>query len=248
MIIFSLVKFRYISTLVTLLMTLQMSACGTEEFLTAVAPDLGTGSEPVTEIVGNHTAIISGDVSGSVTEDADPNNNLLEVSGTLSITDPDIDEAAFKPKTVYGDYGELTIFDNGHWIYTADNNHDDIQNLTSSTTLTESLPINSVDGTPLTIVITIFGTDENNATANITLSWNAPNQREDNSILSFNDIKNYTIYYGTVQGQHPRKTPPVNGTHHTITGLPVGTWYFVVTTTDIDGRESQHSTEVAITI
>ncbi len=248
MIIFRLFKFRFISTLVTLLMTLQMSACGTEEFLTAVAPDLGSGSIPVTEAVNNHAAIITGDNNGSVTEDIDLNNGQLETGGTLTITDLDAGEDTFISKTINGSYGKLIINAAGNWIYAADNSQTAIQNLVAGKTLTDSLIINSADGTPHIIAITILGADENNATANITLSWNAPVQREDNSTLAANEIKKYTIHYGTTSGQHTEQSIAFEATTYTITGLPVGTYYFVLTTTDTDGRVSAYSEEVAITI
>ncbi len=252
MIIFPLVKipfkFRFISTLITLIMTLQMSACGTEEFLTAVAPNLGSGSEPVTEIADNHAALISGVDSASVTEDVNPNSANLEVGGTLEITDPDTGEAAFSEKTVTGIYGKLTITSAGTWSYTADNNQSAIQSLAGGTTLIDNLIISSVDGTLHTITITIFGADENNTTANITLSWNVPVQREDNSTLALDEIEKHTIYFGTTSGQYTNQAS-TNSDAHIITGLLVGTtYYFVITTTDTDGRESQHSTEVPITI
>ena len=44
MIIYRLPKLRFVSTLIILFLTLQISACGTEEFLTAVAPDIGSST------------------------------------------------------------------------------------------------------------------------------------------------------------------------------------------------------------
>lgn len=50
-IIFRLLKLRFTSTLITLLMTLQLAACNTEDFLSAIAPGIGSGS--TTEVVNN---------------------------------------------------------------------------------------------------------------------------------------------------------------------------------------------------
>lgn len=200
-----------------------------------------------TDETPNTPALISGDSSGSVTEDSNLNNNMLEVAGKLVITDPDTNEERFVSKTVSGDFGSLSITTAGNWVYRADNSQSAIQNLANGESLTDNLTINSVDGTSHTITITISGMDESTATGDVTLSWAAPTQREDNSALAINDIARYTIYYGTTSGQHSSQTTTTSDSH-TITGLPVGTYYFAITTTDTDGRESQHSTEIAITI
>ncbi len=112
-------------------------------------------------IVTNQAAIISGVDTGNVTEDNDPDgNNLLEIANTLNITDSDSGEAAFIAKTHTGKYGHLVIATTGKWSYAADNNQSNIQNLTSSDQLNDSLIVSSVDGTTHTVVITISGVDE----------------------------------------------------------------------------------------
>ena len=84
--------------------------------------------------------------------------------------------------------------------------------------------------------------------AEITLSWVAPAKREDNSALSLSAIAGYKVYYGTTQGQYTDSTTINDGTaaDYTFTGLPAGTYYFVVTTIDTEGRESQYSSVVTI--
>ena len=88
-----------------------------------------------------------------------------------------------------------------------------------------------------------------NTPADITLSWVAPAEREDNSALSLSAIAGYKVYYGTTQGQYPNSVAINDGTAvaYTFTGLPAGTYYFVVTTIDTDGRESQYSAVVTLT-
>jgi len=199
----------------------------------------------------NNPAIISGTNTGSVTEDVDPNNNnLLEVSGKLNITDPDAGEAAFIATTFNGNYGGLTINTAGNWSYATINTQAAIQNLTTGATLTDSVTISSIDGTTHTIIITIFGVDENTTTANITLSWVAPVAREDNSALSLSAIAGYKIYYGTTPGQYPNSASINDGsaTDYVFNDFSSATYYFVVTTIDTDGRESQYSSEVIFTI
>ncbi len=204
-----------------------------------------TGTPP------NNPAVISGTNTGNVTEDVDPNNNnLLEVSGQLNITDPDAGEAAFIATTYNGNYGGLTINAAGNWSYAASNTQTSIQNLATGATLTDNLTISSVDGTTHVVTITIIGVDENVATANITLSWTPPVEREDNSALSLSAIAGYKIYYGTTPGQYPNSATINNSaaTGYTLNNLSSATYYLVVTTIDTSGRESQHSSEVMLAI
>ena len=161
MIISQLLKHNFTSTLIALLLTLQMSACTTEEFAATVTDAIDTGTITGPNI--NSTVVISGVDSGSVIEDVDPNgDNLLEVGGKLNITDSGTGDAAFITEAVSGDYGSLTIDAAGIWNYTADNNQAVIQNLTSSATLTDSLIVSSVNGITHAVVVTIMGADETN--------------------------------------------------------------------------------------
>ena len=200
-------------------------------------------------------AVISGVNTGSVTEDIDPDNdNLLEIDGKLNITDSDAGEAAFieiAHNGNHGDYGQLVISAEGNWRYYVDNNQTVIQNLVSGATLTDNLTVRSIDGTAHKVVITIQGANESsNTVADVSLSWVAPAEREDNSGISLSEIAGYKIYYGTSQGQYPNKITINDGTAvgHTFTDFHAGNYYFVVTTLDTNGRESRYSTEVVITI
>ena len=118
----------------------------------------GTTEDIVITINGvNDAAQISGDDSGSVTEDA---ASTLTTSGALSITDTDADEASFTAETVTGTYGSLTIDADGNWSYSADNSQSDIDSLGNGDTLTDTLQVRSVDGTTHDVVITINGTND----------------------------------------------------------------------------------------
>ena len=242
---------RFTSTLFILLATLQITACGTEELATAISPDIG--SNPATEITNasNSAAIIYGVDTGSIIEDVDPDNDgLLEVTGKLSIIDNDGSESTFLAKRTTGNYGTLEIDTEGNWNYAANNSQNSIQNLNSNETLTDNITVSSTDGTIHTIEITIIGVDENVATANITLSWIPPAEREDNSSLSLSAIAGYKIYYGTTPGQYPNSTTVNDGsaTGYTLNNLSSATYYLVVTTIDTSGRESQYSSEVILAI
>ena len=93
-------------------------------------------------------------------------------------------------------------------------------------------------------------TDNNNTVADINLSWAAPSAREDNSSISLSEIAGYHVFYGKTQGQYTDSISINDGTttSYTLANLPAGTYYFVVTTLDTEGRESQFSPEVVIVI
>jgi len=101
-----------------------------------------------------------------------------------------------------------------------------------------------------TVTATDTVTDNNSTTADINLSWAAPVEREDNAPISLSEIAGFKVYFGTVQGQYTNNIVINDGSAvgHTLTSLPVGdTYYFVLTTLDTEGRESQFSPEVVIT-
>jgi len=83
-------------------------------------------------------------------------------------------------------------------------------------------------------------------TGSLSLSWTAPVARADGTALSLSEIAGYTVYYGTSAGDYSNSID-VNGvssTSVTITSLPVGTYYVVATTRDLNGRESLRSSMV----
>jgi len=80
----------------------------------------------------------------------------------------------------------------------------------------------------------------------ITLQWSAPVTRTDGSPLSLSEIDGYRIYYGVSTGNYPSAIDVADGTAQavTITDMPVGTYYLVMTTVDISGNESAYSSMV----
>ena len=89
--------------------------------------------------------------------------------------------------------------------------------------------------------------------ADAALTWVAPVERIDNTALSETEIGSFKVYYGTATGDYKdvvsvnrvdaNSATPLNLTLTLPTGF---TYYFVVTTVDLDGRESVYSTEVSI--
>ena len=99
---------------------------------------------------------------GLVLEDSPTQANI---TGTLSNTDPDSEESSYQapsPADLIGSYGTWT-FDNtsGDWSYSLDNSNADIQALADGDSLTDSLIIQSSDGTgSQTITVIIHGTND----------------------------------------------------------------------------------------
>jgi hypothetical protein len=100
------------------------------------------------------------------------------------------------------------------------------------------------------INITTTATTTEPTASDVNLSWTAPSAREDESPISLSEIAGYKIYYGTTQGDYRSNIDINDGSAegHTFIDFPAGTYYFVITTYDTEGRESQFSSEVIISI
>ena len=128
-----------------------------------LAFDVSDGTASVADAIdfkvlaGPDAAIISGDDTATLNEDAAA---TLITSGALSVSDPDAGEAGFNAETVSGTYGSLTIDASGNWSYSADNNQNAIQALGDGSQLTDTIRVQSVDGTTHDVVITINGTND----------------------------------------------------------------------------------------
>ncbi|QFT36416.1 MULTISPECIES: VCBS domain-containing protein [unclassified Vibrio] len=125
-------------------------------------------------------ATISGVDTGSVTEDRNVHpsvqgnySNKLEAQGHLTAIDPDAGESGFDYHTLisapshpnWAPYrsalgGELEIDQQGRWHYYIDNRKSEVQSLGVGETLTDTVTIQSKDGTPHVITLTINGTND----------------------------------------------------------------------------------------
>lgn len=106
----------------------------------------------------NDTALITnGNANASVAEDG-----ATVTGGVLTVTDKDAGEAAFKPvadAALTGTYGHFTFnTQSGGWSYTLDNASAAVQALGAGETKTESLTVQSLDGTSHVINVTVNGT------------------------------------------------------------------------------------------
>jgi hypothetical protein len=86
----------------------------------------------------------------------------------------------------------------------------------------------------------------------VTLTWDAPTTYTDASPLDpLTGLSTYKIYYGTAPNMYTQVVTIANPGTTTITeslNLAGGTYYFVVTTVDISGAESNYSNEAIKTI
>ncbi|PMG98350.1 VCBS domain-containing protein [Vibrio lentus] len=135
-------------------------------------------------------AVITGVDTGDVHENRNPDmspdfaqsgmahltNSMIHVEGQLTIIDPDTGENSFDSKgigyTYHGKYGHLILNTDGKWFYgvatgTADVNGglttnvgSTIDQLGANETLTDTITIQSKDGTTHDIVITIHGDND----------------------------------------------------------------------------------------
>jgi hypothetical protein len=83
-------------------------------------------------------------------------------------------------------------------------------------------------------------------TGSFSLSWTAPVTRSDGTPLSLADIAGFRIYYGDSSGNYPNSVNIPDGTAQaaTVSDVPVGTHSVVMTTYDVNGRESDYSAEI----
>ena len=123
-------------------------------------------------------AFIDGDVTGEVTEDA-----VITVSGQLTITDPDANQAEFVAQTdLAGTYGSLSVDETGAWSYTLDNDATVLDTLDAGQSLVDVVQVQSIDGTTQDITITVQGADEAPSTPTSVSMARANIGSEDDSI------------------------------------------------------------------
>jgi hypothetical protein len=92
------------------------------------------------------------------------------------------------------------------------------------------------------------GSTSSSSTGTITLKWKAPVVRADGTPLSLADIDGYRIHYGKSAGNYTSHIDVADGTAQsvTLTDIPLGTTYYLVMSTyDVDGRESGYSAVVS---
>lgn len=123
-----------------------------------------------------------------------------------------------------------------------ENSADTVTDTSINNETTTSQPTGSTEGsgTGSTGTGTTYTPPQLGAT---TLSWIAPVARGDGIPLSISEISGYTLYYGESAGDLSSSVTINDAytTFVTVTDLPLGTYYFVVTAHDTDGLESAYS-------
>jgi VCBS repeat-containing protein len=120
--------------------------------------DSGVGTQSLTITPVNDAAVITGQVAGAVTEAADLSTTST-VSGTLAATD--IDSPTNFSVLAQGAFGSVAITAAGAWIYTLNNANPTVDGLsTGDAPLTDTVTVQTFDGTTQAISITITGAND----------------------------------------------------------------------------------------
>jgi VCBS repeat-containing protein len=85
---------------------------------------------------------------------------LTHIQSRYEVTDMSNGEDESSVKFFTGDYGFVAINDEGKWTYVADNTNQSVQQLGENDTITDTITIQSVDGTTKDITVTIKGTND----------------------------------------------------------------------------------------
>ncbi|MFB9152242.1 VCBS domain-containing protein, partial [Vibrio gallaecicus] len=124
----------------------------------------------------------------SATIAIDETDQAVTTSGTLTSTDIDNPDNTFTPDSITGANGDLTIDANGHWNFTASSA---FNQLNVGDKVEETFTVNSVDGTPSTIKVTINGTNDAATVSSATVAIDETDQAVTTSgTLTSTDVDN----------------------------------------------------------
>lgn len=91
------------------------------------------------------------------------------------------------------------------------------------------------------------GDGNTTTSADVRVSWNPPETREDGSDFMASSVEDYELAYGTDSGSYETRIDNIRNTSITIDQLDNGeTYYFVVRVRDSDGLVSDYSEELAV--
>ena len=95
-----------------------------------------------------------------------PSDSTEPLTGMVSVIDPDEGEAFVIESSLTSTFGAFSIVEDGSWTYTLDTNNPVIAALISGERETDTITIESVDGTTAELVITITGVGGDTGGAN----------------------------------------------------------------------------------
>jgi len=211
--------------------------------------DSGQGLDQVIALasVANDAQIDSGNIVVNSGNSA-PVNSPPVLSGTPATIISENSSYLFKPvaNDADGDTLGFTIQNRPGWA-SFNSSTGQLSGTPASTDvgIYNNIVISVTDG-QVSVALNAFNLTVNgiaHQTGPVSLSWTAPVARADGSALAMSEIAGYTIYYGSEAGNYTQSVDitDVSAGTATITQLPVGTYYFVLTTRDTDGRESGYS-------
>ena len=125
---------------------------------TVTASDGNTQIVTITITGANDLSTFGGDLTGSITEDADPDT----VSGALTVNDPDGDDpSAVVPVNDHaGMYGFFSITNTGAWTYDLDNFNVNTDTLDAGDMVPDTFTVTASDGNTQVVTITVTGADD----------------------------------------------------------------------------------------
>ena len=219
----------------------------TDTFTVTNADDVTTTTVTITINGANDNPTLT-PATGTVTEDTavDGDGNLV-ATGTVSATGGDAGEDRFMTTPATGAYGTLTIDADGAWTYKALNSQSDIQDLSPTATLTDTLTVTNADGvTTTTVIITINGDDDMP-----TLTADTGAVTEDTGLVSGNLEAGGTVgATGGDDGEDQFKAESLTGTYGTLTIDADGDWTFTADNSDskIQGLKATDSPTDTFTV
>ncbi len=161
----------------------------------------------------NDNALVSGNDKGQVYEDLS-----THITGKLSIRDADTGEDHFSNTDIVGSLGTLHLTNSGQWTYDLDNTNPTVQALGKGSTVTDTITVHSVDGTPHQVIITINGTNDAAVVSSATVAVD----ETDKAVISSG-----TLTSTDVDNPDNAFTPDsVTGTHGNLTIDANGHWEF----------------------
>ncbi|WP_417069543.1 retention module-containing protein [Niveibacterium terrae] len=180
----------------------------------------GTQSTISIKIAGTNDAAVITPAVVTLTE----TDSVLSTGGTLAITDVDSPATFIAQSNVAGSngYGHFTVNTDGSWTYTADSAHNEFE---AGKTYTDSITVQSADGTPSTITVEIAGT--NNA-AVITGS-DAGSVKEDTTTLASGTLSVTDADAGEASFQVQTNAA---GAHGTFSIDAAGHWTYTLNSAD----------------
>ncbi|MCY9872199.1 VCBS domain-containing protein [Vibrio barjaei] len=164
-------------------------------------------------------AVITGVDAGVVTEESH-----LQTSGTLTVTDVDTGEAHFSNTDVVGTLGTLHLKDNGAWTYDLDNTNPKVQALGQGATATDTITVQSADGTPHKVTITVNGTNDKAVIAGTDSgAVTEESQLQTSGTLTVTDVDTGEVHFSNTD---------VAGNLGTLHLTDSGAWTYVLDNTD----------------